>query len=863
MSRPQRSAPLPPPGPSGLWSAHLAATAESPHHHHSSSLYLPNASVFTPRGATSGAQPASGNTSGYLEEPSDVDAAAVAAAAGGNPNAVQMGIMKGRLQGLQHELQTSKRDMKDMSDRLTVTTTKLNEQKVQNSALTHKYSSLMTKLSETEQAEKQLEESLVNERRNAASIREAADRYRQEVQDQEETIAQLKHQLSAKPIVDPAIAIAIRDRNQYLPTREVLERQQVIVREKETLLEQMTTALDRLVLGQEEDETTLFVCRSAVLSAATDLETKLAHTENVVDNLNKLFQQYAHEQEEETTRMMMSLMNENKELWTHVTKMRYDLDRANSELVARNKRQAEWIPKDQHEYALKQVAILEERLKKAQLTIEAQTTTEQTVEEKIRDLFHQLNASKLRCDALDAELDQSQSTLRERELELDTLQAIVKQKSQEVIELDTLQQHQAAQIRSLTEQIDVLQETFETEGRNQLRRAQTERDEALDALTRLRSDFEDALHRLATIEKELDQRTSYFNSYKVSIEEQHASYARTLQEELSHNRSLFERELEDLRRELTDRTSELHTVTRELDEERADRQGTKAALRSSDEETVQLRSEVNSLQASLGRSEERIKKLSAELESVRQQLHQHDHKRNSHQQEVQRLEANIAHLEELLVEERQRHAAHATAIEADWKESDKSRHSLHEEVKRLRTKVSESDQLRALKERMEKDKEQLMSENVRLHQQYQEVQQQNIDLQQTITTLKSRNSSSNALTSQMEELQRRLSELPSLRQAADEARREAMRFKEEMESLRHERDEMSTRLEFFLEESRLAAKKDNDLDRLFRDATSQVRRLDQQLEEVQRSATRRGVTFGERTGSPNSARRSPVRPWRN
>jgi chromosome segregation ATPase len=842
-----------------MWS-HSAGT-ESPHHP-STSLHMPNAGVFTPRGAATTA-PASGNTSGYLDEPSDVDAAAVAAAAGGNPNAVQMGIMKGRLQGLQHELQTSKRDMKDMSDRLTVTTTKLNEQKVQNSALTHKYSSLMTKLSETEQAEKQLEETLVNERRNAASIREAADRYRQEVQDQEETIAQLKHQLSAKPIVDPSIAIAIRDRNQYLPTREVVERQQIVVREKETLLEQMTTALDRLVLGQEEDETTLFVCRSAVLSAATDLETKLAHTENVVDNLNKLFQQYAHEQEEETTRMMMSLMNENKELWTHVTKMRYDLDRSNSELAARNKRQAEWIPKDQHEYTLKQVSLLEERLKKAQQTIEAQTTTEQTVEEKIRDLIQQLNSSKMHCDALEADLDQSQSTLRERELELDTLHAIVKQKSQEVIELDTLQQHQAAQIRSLTEQIDVLQETFETEGRLQLRRAQSERDEALDALTRLRSDFEDALHRLATIEKELDQRTSYFNSYKVSIEEQHGSYARTLQEELAHNRSLFERELEDLRRELADRTSELHAVTRELDEERADRQGTKAALRTSDEETVRLRSEVNSLQASLGRSEDRIKKLSSELDAVRQQLSQNDHKRNSHQQEVQRLEANVAHLEELLVEERQRHAAHATAIEADWKESDKSRHSLHEEVKRLRTRVSESDQLRSLKERMEKDKEQLMSENVRLHQQYQEVQQQNIDLQQTITTLKSRSSSSSALTSQMEELQRRLSELPSLRQAVDEARREAMRFKEEMESLRHERDEMSTRLEFFLEESRLAAKKDNDLDRLFRDATSQVRRLDQQLEEVQRSATRRGVTFGERTGSPNSARRSPVRPWRN
>lgn len=779
-----------------------------------------------------------------------------------------MGIMKGRLQGLQHELQTAKRDVKDLSDRLATTTTKLNEQKVQNSSLTHKYSSLMTKLSETEQAEKQLEETLMNERRNASGIREAADRYRQEVQDQEETIAQLKQQLSAKPVVDPSIVAAIRDRSQYLPTREVMERQQVIVREKDSLLEQMTTALDRLVLGQEEDETTLFVCRSAVLSAATDLETKLAHTEHVMDNLNKAFQQYARQQEEETTRMMMSLMNENKELWTHVTKMRYDLDRANSELAVRNKRQAEWIPKDQHEYSLKQITVLEERLKKAQQTIESQTHTEQEVEDKLRDLIQQLNASRQRNDVLEADLEQCQSTSRERTLELDNLQAIVKQKTQEVIELDTLQQHQAAQIRSLTEQIDVLQETYETDGRQQLRHAQMERDEALDALTRMRSDFEDALHRLASLEKELDQRTSYFNSYKVSIEEQHGSYARTLQEELAHDRSLFERELEDLRRELSDRSSELNVTSRELEEERSERQGLKASLRSNEEEIMRLRSEVSSLQSSVGRSEDRIKKLTSELETARQQLGNFEHKKNSHQQELQRLEANVAHLEELLSEERHRHAAHATAIEADWKESDKSRHALHEEVKRLRTKVSESDQLRALKERMEKDKEQLMSENVRLHQQYQDVQQQNIDLQQTITTLKTRNSTSSVMHTQMEDFQRRLAELPSLRQAADDARREAMRFKEEMESLRHERDEMSSRLEFFLEESRTAVKKDNDLDRIFRDATSQVRRLDQQLEEVQRSATRRAVSFANGTsatgGSPvNSARRSPVRPWRN
>lgn len=787
-------------------------------------------------------------------------------AGGSNPNAVQMGIMKGRLQGLQHELQTAKRDIRDLSERLTATTTKLNEQKVQNSSLTHKYSTLIAKLSAAEEAEKQLEATLLDERRNTNALKDVADRYREQVEEYDETIRQLKQQLSAKPAVDPAIATAIKDRNQYIPTKEVVEKEAVLIREKESIVETMVAALARLVVGQEEDETSLFVCRSAVLSAATDLESKLAHTDHVIDTLGKLFQAHVREQEEETSRMMISLMNENKELWTHVTKMRFELDRTNTELAAKNKKHAESVPKDQHEYALKQVALLEEKMKRAQLTLEQQTRTEQEVEEKIRDLIQQLTAAKQKIDTLEEAAANSSHAIRERESELDAMNLSLNQKTQEVRELETLQIHQSAQIRSLSEQLHIVQEAFETEGRQQLKSIQAERDEAVDSLIRLRSDLEDSLHRMATLEKELDQRTTYFNSYKTSIEEQHASYARSLQEELIHSRQLFERELEDLRRELADRSNECHLVSRELDEERTERQGMKAALRTGEEELVKLRSDFGQSQSSLSRAEERIKRLSSELDDLRVAQTNNESKAQVHQQEVLRMQSTITQLEELLTEERQRHAVHASAIEMDWKESDKSRQALQDELKRLRSRVGEADQLRALKERMERDKEQLMSENVRLHQQYQDVQQQNVSLQQTITQLKARIGGQGQLSQQTEELQRKLQELPSLRHAADEARREALRAKEEMAVLRQERDEISARLEFFLDESRSAARKDNEIDRLFRDATSQVKRLDQQIEEASlRSATKKVTYQSSSTGGGGSpgARRSPVRPWRH
>eukprot|EP00658_Telonema_sp_P-2_P018626 TRINITY_DN17301_c0_g1_i2.p1 TRINITY_DN17301_c0_g1~~TRINITY_DN17301_c0_g1_i2.p1 ORF type:complete len:351 (-),score=92.17 TRINITY_DN17301_c0_g1_i2:169-1092(-) len=254
--------------------------------------------------------------------------------------------------------------------------------------------------------------------------------------------------------------------------------------------------------------------------------------------------------------------------------------------------------------------------------------------------------------------------------------------------------------------------------------------------------------------------------------------------------------------------------------------------RALEDQRHQLEREVGHLRSLQGKSEDRIKKLQEELDHYRTAAHGADAKNSALLAEQTQLMQQLAKLEEELNEERHRSEAKSSNLERDYKEAIKSRTTLIEEVTRLRGRVDEDGALRALKDRMERDKEQLMQENVRLHQQYQEVQQRNVELQSQVTHLKSRMSNLAPLQQQLDELQRRLQELPQLRQQAEDARRDYQRLKEDMASLKQERDDMSQRLEYFLEESRLATKKDTDLDRLFKEASSQVKRLDQQIDEV-------------------------------
>lgn len=795
-------------------------------------------------------------------------------AQGLSTNAVQVGILRGKVNSLQTDLQKLRAEHKELHDKLAANSIKLNEHKIQNSSLLSKQNTLLSKLSEAEHSEKDLEEALINERKAHASTRDALARAKLVQRDLETSLKDLRGRNSAQVSRRPSLGALddgarLSDRSQFIPTSEHNDIIDRFRRNHDALVEQVKSSFERMSASQEEDETSQFITRSAVLSAATDLETKLCHTDNVLETLQITMEQFSREFEDDTGRMLLSLMNENKELWQTISKQRTELDSMRSDLSSRGNK-GDYVHKDKLAYLQKQNKVMEDRLSKAHAAIEQQLAAERSHADGMRQLIDDNDRLTRDNQDLVDEIETLRQQLMAKEGEADDAVMQSKALQRQVGDLNQSNTHLQNQLNSLTERLRSVEEQHNAELRSALRQAQTERDDAVSAASRLRGDLEESLQRLAALEKELDSRTSNFSTRKAEMESQYGSRVRALQEELHNNRIVFEREIEELRQELSMRNEELQDVNKHLERERNLHDSIDTNTRSLEEQRHQLERELNHAKAHQIKSEERIKKLQEELEHYRTTAHGSDAKNAALLAEQTQLIQQASKLEEELEEERRRSDAKCSNLERDYKEAVKGRSVLVEEVTRLRGKADEDGALRALKDRMEREKEQLMQENVRLHQQYQEVQQRNVELQSQLTHLKSRATNLGPLQQQLEELQRRLQELPQLRQQAEDARRDYQRLKEEMASLKQERDEMSQRLEFFLEESRLATKKDTDLDRLFKEASNQVKRLDQQIDEVTHrrgdSSSRGGVSglnggVNESTASRRAAAEASKQAW--
>ena len=851
-SRPYRDAPLPPPTQvfaSGASDSPAAVVG-----------YLSDIQSTPLHYAAAPQQPLRHQQDSAAELDFSVDGLASGSGVGPG-SAAHYGILKGKVQGLQLEMSKLKRELKEANDKYASASAKLNEQKVQNNSLLHRYNSTVSKLSAAEQCEKQLEEAIMAERRSHQETRDALQKVEKQRDEFEKATASLRATIAAFQTQEESVRqkAAAPDRSQFVPVGEVIDLDQRHQVHHSSVIEHITSSLERLMVAQDDDETTLFVARSAVLSAATELDARLSSAENQLDLLRKNLQLYSHDLEDETSRMALSLMSENKELWSHLTKMQYELDRSNTELTLRSRGGKDFVSKDQFEYLSKQYDAQEEKLKRAQKTLEDQTAVEAQVEERIKELALQLQSEQVRAQSLEERLEESARTVQEKERQISEHVEKIRQMQSHISEVQTTNTHLTTQVTTVTQRLKHTEDTQVHESRASLRQAQSERDEAVETNQRLRSELEDAVQRLGALERELESRTTYFSNYKSSLEEQHAAYAQALQDELLNNRQLYEREIDDLRRELSEHASELHQAEHDLEQERIERQAAKATSRGLEEECDRLKHETQLQAASVSKLEEKLRKTQTESEQYRQSQSSLEAKLREKTSEVQRLTTVVESHETTVREERSVIQQQHSTLEADWKESERLRIQLQDEVKKLRQRVAEETQWKTLKDRLDRDREQLMAENVRMHHQYQEVQQQSVQLQNTINQLRSRVSLTTSQSSQVEELHKRLAELPACRQAAEDAKQESFRLREQLEVARQERNEMAARLEAYMEEGRALSRKDQELEQLFKDASHQVRRLDHQIEEVSIGKPRGGGLDSKK--SPVE-RRSPVRPWR-
>lgn len=760
---------------------------------------------------------------------------------------LQRGLLEQKLHNMQREINATREELKETTARLTQVTVKLNEQRVESSALTHRYSAAVEKLTAAENGIKRLEEQLVQERRQHALVRNERDKVKLSLQELNWEVEKLRRELQEerdKPAIDPReVQRMLEDRDKYVPAAEVQRRCDEMRNTGQTLVTRFAVVLDKLLLQREEEETSVFVARSAVLSAATDLEAKVASAEATLAALYDQLLLFNEGSEREMAEMITSLMQENKELWQHLSKLKTDNDALVAQL-AMPCRKSGCVSHEQYEYIEKQLSLATEKLLDAQKTVEAQVSIEKEHEEQMRILINTNESLENQVRSFTEQLRETKNEVERKEREL----VEAKMETKEALrQSDELQSNVSAERRRMNDTVKELNEKLlsrEAACDHQLRQLQEERDAACRDAERRRHELEDTQQKIITLQEELESCTQHFESYKQRSEEQQRQMGYSLQEEAAAARELLESELAFARNELESQRAVIREMGRERDNEQTERRAAQAIAAGLDAEVTQQRNENDKQQRRLAEVTEQLRELEAEADQLRQRCESSSDETCHLQREVSQLRERVVEIEQLLQQERAARVHESTQHLKEVRELERSRDMLREETKKLFLRVEEANMERQQclpRERIEAERESLMRENVRLHEQYQEVQQENVALRETVQQLRAKVLNNEQLVQQLDDVQGRLRQLPALRQAAEDARRDAMRAAEETESLRQERDAMAAKLDFFIEESKRAAKKDEEWGRIIRDAAEQTRRLGSQMVLTREQAQRRGA----------------------
>ncbi|RNF05344.1 hypothetical protein TraAM80_04654 [Trypanosoma rangeli] len=750
------------------------------------------------------------------------------------------GLLDQKLQHMQRETNALREELKETSGRLAHVTVKLNEQKVEFSGLTHRYGTTVEKLTAAESNVKRLEEHIVQERSKNGVLREERDKLKASLKDLEWEVEKLRWELQEerkRPAMDPReVQRMLDDRTRYVPAAEVQQQCEAMREKHQTLLGRFMSSLDALLVQHEEEETSVFVARSAVLSAATDLETRVASAETTLSVLCEQLTLFNEGSERDMTEMLTTLMLENKELWQHLSKLKGDHDTAVVRL-ATLRRKGEHVPQDQYDYAQKQLALTAEKLSTAQRTVEAQIELAREHEDHMKVLLNANDSLQDQLRRLTEELAQVKEDAERKENLLEKNRAEV---NEVLRRAEEFQENVEGERRRLNKTIEQMNESFvsrEQEYEQRIRQLQEERNATQRDLEQAQRGLDDTQQRAESLQRELDSRTSYFEEYRRQTEEHQQEVSRSFQEEMASARALLEQELSLTRRELEDQRTAARELERERDDEQAEHRAAHAIAAGLEAELSQQRRENEQQRRRLEEVTARVHKLEAEADKLRQASDTVGEESHQLQREVKRYQARAQELEQQMQQERDAHTQQSMQLRHEMREVEQRRSTMQEELQKIRLRLVEMERdqkQRVMRERTDADRESFVRENARLHEQYQEVQQENVALRESLQQLKGKVLNHEQLSQQLEDVQERLRQLPTLRQAAEDARIEAMRASQETETLRQERDAMAAKLDFFLEESKQAAKKDEEWGRIFRDAAEQTRRLSGQVSVVRK-----------------------------
>ncbi|EPY32447.1 hypothetical protein AGDE_08686 [Angomonas deanei] len=700
---------------------------------------------------------------------------------------LQRSIVQQQLTQAQKELRRVKEEAQETNKKLGEVTSLLNEQRMEHSSLTHRYSTVVEKLTSAEGVVKKLEDQLVQERQRHKGTKEDRDSLQADLRDLRwecdrllKTVEELE---STRGLDQREVQRLLEDRSQYIPTVEVRRLQTEVQASQEGLANRLEKSLAALRATAEESETSLFVGRSAVQSAATDLEARVARAEGTLDTLHQQVLTFHKGVSAECDDFMAALLTENKELWQHLTKLQSEHDLVTAELELKRQR-GETVPLQQHQYVQRQLDAMSDRFAKAQQVIETQTILSREHEREMQALIEQNDALEAELGELRQRWESEKAGSEDKSAALTEAESALAEAARQIEQLQTTIREEREKTDATVKEVTAVHDAIQEEYEERLRKLKSDLHLATERTTQTERELEETVQAAEGLRRELGEQSEYFQAYKARVEESMSQQERTQVSEVAAVRAMLEEELAELRQQLDRASEEARTAARERDEGLTKIHMLEAAASTREEDLRDLREE-NSQQRQLHDvTMEKLREAQGELEHLRLNAGEGGAQSKELQKQLDRITKERDDLFQRVADVEQRGEARYAQLQKEWKSGEEMRTVLQEEIKTLRLRCTAAESALQSRDHQEQDREHLMKANLKLHEQYQAVQQENRSLAEQLSALRQRSGASELLQQQLEEFQARLRELPLLRQTADEARRDMLKAREETEEVR-------------------------------------------------------------------------------
>ncbi|CBZ25641.1 conserved hypothetical protein [Leishmania mexicana MHOM/GT/2001/U1103] len=753
----------------------------------------------------------------------------------------QRRLLQQQVQQAHRETERLKAELQETNSRLVDTRQQLNEQKAAYTSLTHRYSTTVEKLTSTESDVKTLEEHLVKERNQRHQVQKEREEQRLALREAEWAQERLQRrllQLEASKGLDPKeVQLRLEDRSHFIPTVEVRRIQTEMHNTHQALVDRLLTSLESLTASSEESQTNFFVARSSVLSAATDVDARLKRAEAALDDVDKQWTDYRDGVERETHEFLLAVMSENKDLWQQLTLLQNEHAVVLSEMKLRST-QGGSVPMEEHAYVQRQLETMTERLGKAQQLVESQTVLARAHEAEMVALLEANGAMQRQLEELERQCTQHEQASSQKTSALTEADAALHDAASQIEELHNTLREERLRAEAVVAEMKATQRTMQDEYDARVRELEHDCEVADDTATTLQHRLEETVAKLDVVERNLQARSKEYEAHKVQTAAEQAAAMGRHRDDLQRVRAVMEEELASLRAQLDEAQEAARAAVRESEETAARESAALVEHRTAQRDLTHMQEELERLRGQYKEAVEQRQRTQVEADQLRAASGEGSTLAQELQRRCDVLDKEKAELVTALASEKSRQEQRYATLHADWKAAEKALALIHEEVKTLRTRCAEVEKARMAEDRQTQDKEQLMRENIRLHEQYQLIQKECTGLREEVKALKQRAVGDAQWHRQMEDLQRRLRELPELRQAAEAARRDALKAKEETELLRRERDQLSKKLDAFLEDAKLQARREDDFERVCREASAAAQRIGGQVSSAKENSAR-------------------------